>query len=73
MLSPVAKKRPGKENPEDCYQGTAPNADWGLSLIEGYGLRWDILYSYESKMNSFHARSLYRFLWSYGSTCARQP
>lgn len=33
------------ENPEDCYQGTAPNADWGLSLIEGYGLRWDILYS----------------------------
>lgn len=34
-----------KENPEDCYQGTAPNADWGLSLIEGYGLRWDILYS----------------------------
>ncbi|CAE7269360.1 banIM [Symbiodinium pilosum] len=35
------------ENPEDCYQGTAPNADWGLSLIEGYGLRWDILYSYD--------------------------
>ncbi|CAL1167672.1 unnamed protein product [Cladocopium goreaui] len=41
------------ENPEDCYQGTAPNADWGLSfldqlncgLIKGYGLRWDVLYS----------------------------
>lgn len=33
------------ENPEDCYQGTAPNADWGLSLIQGYGLRWDVLYS----------------------------
>ena len=33
------------ENAEDCYQGTAPNADWGLSLIEGYGLRWDVLYS----------------------------
>ena len=37
-----------KENQEDCYQGTEPNADWGLSLIEGYGLRWDILYSYDA-------------------------
>eukprot|EP00439_Symbiodinium_sp_Y106_P082210 s128_g21.t1 len=35
------------ESQEDCYQGTEPNADWGLSLIEGYGLRWDILYSYD--------------------------
>ncbi|CAE7021908.1 Hmox2 [Symbiodinium sp. CCMP2456] len=37
----------GLESQEDCYQGTEPNADWGLSLIEGYGLRWDILYSYD--------------------------
>ena len=41
-----------KENPEDCYQGTAPNADWGLSLIEGYGLRWDVLYSYDAWQHS---------------------
>ena len=23
-----------EENPEDCYQGTAPNADWGLSFLD---------------------------------------
>ncbi|CAE7264645.1 sinIM, partial [Symbiodinium natans] len=35
-------------NPEDsaqCYPGTRPKDDWGLELIKGYGLRWDILYS----------------------------
>ena len=30
---------------EDCYEGTAPGAPWGLELIPGYGLRWDVLYS----------------------------
>ncbi|CAE7578899.1 CHT1 [Symbiodinium sp. CCMP2592] len=33
------------EDPEHCYQGTEPGAQWGLSLIEGYGLHWDLLYS----------------------------
>eukprot|EP00439_Symbiodinium_sp_Y106_P045959 s4776_g5.t2 len=36
-------KNPG--DPEHCYQGTEPGAQWGLSLIEGYGLHWDLLYS----------------------------
>ncbi|CAE7938046.1 CHT1, partial [Symbiodinium sp. KB8] len=33
------------EDPQHCYQGTEPGAQWGLSLIEGYGLHWDLLYS----------------------------
>ncbi|CAE8640292.1 unnamed protein product [Polarella glacialis] len=35
------------ENKADCYQGTEPGAEWGLSFIPGYGLRWDVLYSYD--------------------------